>query len=372
MNELTTTEKQKHLAKRSKQFKDAVSKIATTLLVNWVGEERAGEATGRIASAMTSAAMSARNPEALYSCTTTSVASCIALAALTGIMPGTGSTALAYLVPQPPRKDEPPQLEYNLSHRGLNVLARRCGQTMIPIPVGHEDNLRFDGDGVVFLAERDIDNPPTTYDELRGVLVIVKELSTGVVIDRCWMPKKLIDKRRAMSRSLSGAGAKYSPWTKWPVEMSMKTAMHYTIARGICVIDDTSAARALNADVQSDLIIEARGEARETRADQVAAALGVDSDAGPAQEPAVDTNAEAEESQEVDPEKFRQSIANAGDEETLTALVEEVDFLNSKKLLDLQTVIGLRKLAKDRGKELRGEPVDEVKPENQPSQGKLI
>ena len=34
----------------------------------------------------------------------------------------------------------------------------------------------------------------------------------------------------------------------------MKTAMHYAIGRGWCVIDDTEAVRALQADVQSDII----------------------------------------------------------------------------------------------------------------------
>lgn len=33
----------------------------------------------------------------------------------------------------------------------------------------------------------------------------------------------------------------------------MKTAMHYAIGRGWCIIDDTEAARALNADVEAEL-----------------------------------------------------------------------------------------------------------------------
>src|SRR3990167_6862887 len=64
------------------------------------------------------------------------------------------------------------------------------------------------------------------------------------------MPKSLIEKRRAMSRSWNGNGQKYSPWHNWPVEMAIKTAMHYAIGRGWCVIDDTDAARALNADAE--------------------------------------------------------------------------------------------------------------------------
>src|SRR5690606_28998595 len=48
---------------------------------------------------------------------------------------------------------------------------------------------------------------------------------------------------------------KSDPWHKWYVEMAMKTAMHYAIARGWCVIDDTNSQRALTMDVESDLAL---------------------------------------------------------------------------------------------------------------------
>ena len=233
------------------QFRQQATTIAYSLLKDWVGEERAKEATGRIAVAVSASAAAARDPKEFYKCTPQSVATCIAISALTGIMPSTGSAALAYLVPQPARKGEPPLLQYQLSHRGLNALARRCGQQMVAIPVGHSDEVKSDEYGMMQIVSRDIDDPPTQEKELRGVMVLVRELSTGAVIAQGWVPKKVIEQRKAMSRS---ARSDYSPWAKWYVEMAMKTAMHYAISRGWCVVDDTEAVRALKSESEQDLL----------------------------------------------------------------------------------------------------------------------
>lgn len=231
-------------------FRQQATTIAYSLLKDWVGEDRAKEATGRIAVAVAASAAAARDPKDFYACTPSSVATCIATAALTGIMPSTGSASLAYLVPQPPRSGEPPQLQYMLSHRGLNALARRCGQQMIAVPVSHSDDIQSDAFGMMQVVSRDIDNPPTTEQELRGVMVLVRELSSGQVIAQGWVPKKIIESRKSMSKS---AKSQYSPWAKWYVEMAMKTAMHYAISRGWCVIDDTEAVRAIRSDADADL-----------------------------------------------------------------------------------------------------------------------
>lgn len=220
------------------------------MLRDWVGEERAKESTGRISAALAAAAASARDPSDFYDCTPQSIGQCVAIAALTSIMPGTGAAALAYVVPQRARKGEQPQLQFMFSHRGLNALARRTGQTMIPIPVGHSDEIDVDADGGVRIVNRDIDNPPMTENDLRGVVVVVKEIASGKTITRGWVPKKVIDARKAVSRS---ASSQYGPWANWPVEMAMKTAMHYAISRGWCVIDDASATRGVSEEHQQDL-----------------------------------------------------------------------------------------------------------------------
>jgi len=229
--------------------------MAGELLTNWVGEERAGEAIGRIATALSASAAAAKKPEDFYSCTPSSIATCVAIAALTGIMPGHGSTALAYLIPRSPRRGEQKQLGFAFSHRGLNALARRSGQMMKAIPIGFNDQISISPDGDVLVQSIDLDNPPTEYEDLRGVVVVVKNMD-GTVMARGWTPKVLIDRRREHSDSYAFAckpgneWAKDSdPWHQWPVEMAMKTAMHYAIGRGWCVIDDTSSVRALAADI---------------------------------------------------------------------------------------------------------------------------
>jgi recombinational DNA repair protein RecT len=236
-------------------FRQLATRMAGDLLTTWVGEDRAGEAIGRIATALSASAASAKKPDDFYSCTPASIATCVAIAALTGIMPGHGSTALAYLIPRSPRRGEQKQLGFAFSHRGLNALARRSGQMMKAVPIGLNDRIKVSVDGDVDVQELDIDNPPTEYEDLRGVLVVVKNLN-GTVMARGWMPKVLIDRRRDSSDSYTYAckpgneWAKDSdPWHQWPVEMAMKTAMHYAIGRGWCVIDDTSSVRALASDI---------------------------------------------------------------------------------------------------------------------------
>lgn len=243
------------------EFRQLATNIAARLLVDWVGKERAGEATGRIAAALSSSAASAKKPEDFYTCTPASIANCVAIAALTGVMPGTGPAALAYLVPRSPRRGEQKQLGFMFSHRGLNALAGRSGYTMVAMPVSFKDSISVNSDGEVTVGDIDFDNPPTEFEELRGVVVVVKRIETGAVVTRGWMPRKLIEKRRDGSDSYTFASkpgnewAKDSdPWHKWPVEMAMKTAMHYAVSRGWCVIDDAAATRALAYDAAMDAI----------------------------------------------------------------------------------------------------------------------
>lgn len=233
-------------------FRKQVTGIASDMLIEWVGEDRAREAAGRMNAALTAVTSAARDPSDFYKCTPRSVANAIAIAALCGIMPGgNDSTALAYVVPRRPRKDEAPQLQYSLSHRGLNAVARRCGQTMVAIPIGHRDDIHVDDAGEVVIISRDLDAPPTDENGLRGVVVLVKEIATGNVTCRGWVPKLLIEERRKKS---AAGDSKYGPWFNWYVEMAMKTAMKYAVSRGWCVIDDTESTRAISADDDMDVI----------------------------------------------------------------------------------------------------------------------
>lgn len=256
----TATKPQTAIANQdAKEFRQRSTQIASSLLRDWVGEERAREATGRIATAISASAAAAKNPSDFYQCTPQSIAKVIAISALTGIMVSTGQAALAYAIPRRPRKGEPPQLQYQLSHRGIAALAKRAGMTIVAYPIGANDKIDVDEAGEVVVRHRDIDNPPTTEAELRGVMVLVRSAATGVVLARGFVSRSIINSRRAQSDSYNFAEkpgndwAKESdPWHKWYVEMAIKTAMHYAIGRGWCVIDDTEAVRALQADSEGD------------------------------------------------------------------------------------------------------------------------
>lgn len=243
-------------------FRKQTTAIATSLLSDWVGEGRAADSIGRVTSALSAAAATARNPDDFYACCPRSIGRVIATSALTGINVGTGSAALAYAIPRRPRRGEQPQLNYQLSHRGVNALAKRCGITMVATGISYKDELAATESGDILIFNRDIDDPPTTWEELRGVHLCVRSLDTGAAIVNQFVPKKMIDQRREISDAYQFAekndyAKKTSPWHKWPVEMAQKTAMHYAVSRGWAVIDDTESVRALSIDAKSDLVIDA-------------------------------------------------------------------------------------------------------------------
>jgi len=269
------------------EFRSRAVTMAGAILREWVGEERAKESIGRISTALAASAAAARNPQDFYDCTPASIAKVIAISALTGIMPSVGQAALAYAIPRRPRKGEPPQLQYQLSHRGIAALAKRAGMSIVAYPIGVRDAIRVSEDGEVLIESRDIDNPPMTESDLRGVQVLVRSLDSGATIARGFVAKSLINARRDSSDSYQFAErdgnswAKDSdPWHKWYVEMATKTAMHYAINRGWCVIDDTEAVRALRTDTEADLAPlqpMALLDDAKTRSEQLAERL-VDSD----------------------------------------------------------------------------------------------
>ena len=252
--------KQAPIVMEPKSFALTTKNIAVKILSEWVGEARAQEAIGRIATAINTSAASAKNPADFYACTPASIGKVVAISALTGIMVGTGQGALAYAIPRRPRKNEPPQLQFQLSHRGVAALAKRAGFSLVAHPIHVNDVLSIDENSEVQVVKRDFDNPPMAEADLRGVLVVVKSIATGVCVAKGFVAKSLINQRREKSDSYRYAEMSKDSWAKdnstwhqWYVEMAMKTAMHYAINRGWCVVDDTEAVRALSVDSEGDI-----------------------------------------------------------------------------------------------------------------------
>lgn len=328
MNNATLPAKTK--ANPAAQFRSETTRYATSILSDWVGEDRANEAIGRISVALSAAAASAKNPNDFYACTPGSVASVIAISALTGIMVGSGPTALAYAIPRRPRKGETPQLTYQLSHRGMNALAGRADRIMIPIPISTSDEIMIDDSGDVKILSRDFDNPPTSEEDLRGIVLVVKVASTGSILMRQWVPKKLINERRAVSDSYQYAESndwakKSDPWHKWYIEQAMKTAMHYAISRGWCVIDDTASARAFAADSAADLSPIEMPRIQGSRTDQVSALLGAGETSSAEEQPPTEEVSEFaprdDESTEAYMHRVKTAISVAGSVDALNDIV---------------------------------------------------
>lgn len=239
----------------ARSFGGRVAKLAQSYLSEIATGDQARHAAGRLALALRHAA--AVN-ERIYECDPASVAEAVAMSALTGLMPG-GPVPDVHLIPRRIRGVQ--RLQWQISFRGLRRLVERAGYRLTAVPVGVADKfvLRRGLDRVLE-HEPDIDNPPTTWDELRGVYVVAHD-GQERLIDFEWMPKKLIETRRARSDAWQrGQSGGSSPWASWPVEMAIKTAILYAVRRGLVGLDDVGKV-AMQADGEQDAIVDVETEA---------------------------------------------------------------------------------------------------------------
>lgn len=204
-------------------FKQLIGQRANRALRAMLGAEQGKRAAARLAIAFAQAAASAKNPSALYNCSMESIVACIEASATTGIYPG-GPHPKAYLVPRGGGA-----LNFEITHRGIAVLAQRAGYGLRPIAVHTEDHVDIEF-GDVVSHEADPDRYPSGLDDLRGVYVCMVRLSDGANMGRAWVPISII-RKRAESRQAGPV------WRQWPVEMALKTAIKWCVARGVLVID---------------------------------------------------------------------------------------------------------------------------------------
>lgn len=216
-----------------------VESMAKRELERILGSEQGAKAAAQVALAFRATATA--NPT-VYDCHPGSVASCVAMSALTNLMPG-GPNPDVYLVPR--RTKGVQQLNWMITHRGLAKLAVRAGYQVRARAVYRGEEFTFEeGDTLVVRHVPDLDGAHS-YDDLRGVLVQVYRLSDNVRIAADFVNKATIERRKAQSDSAkSGSG----PWASWPVEMALKTAIKYLFARGGVPMDDTATREALAAD----------------------------------------------------------------------------------------------------------------------------
>ena len=215
-----------------------VQRMASAMLLDLVGEERATEAAARVGMAFAAAHRAARNPRDIERCSPESIASAVALSALTGLMPG-GALPSVWLVP---RSGE---LQWMISHRGLMSLCRRAGYQLSAVPVGQDDHIVIEY-GEVTEHRAAVGEEPTGLDDLAGVIVSCRRLSDGAILGRYWLPASAIRKRA----SARGAGP---VWRSWPLEMASKTAIKWACARGFVPVESIELDHALSADTRAEM-----------------------------------------------------------------------------------------------------------------------
>lgn len=231
-----------HQPKPATQYRDDVTKIASAMLTDMVGEERLRQATGRMALAFRQAAIAA---PALYVSSRDSVAQAIAMSALTGLMPG-GPMPDVYLLPQ--KEAGVDTVQWFLSWRGMKRLIERAGARIRSVAVFGGEPFAY-AEGLTPTLEHEVRlDVDRSFNNLVAVYVVVTH-SDGHK-DFAVLGKKEILTRKAKSRS-----GDRGPWGSWPVEMALKTGLRYAIARGIAPFDDVAAV-AFQADGTQDALPE--------------------------------------------------------------------------------------------------------------------
>ena len=215
-------------------FKAQVYGAANKALVATLGSAQGQKAAMRVVLAFYSAIRNAKNPGDLMRCSPESIQACVANSAETSLMPG-GPYPSVWLVPRAG------QLRWEISHRGIISLAQRAGYGIRAIPVHVEDPVLVLAFGEVVEHDSHPDLYPTSLDDLRGVYVSITRLSDGASMGRPWVPVSLI-RRRAESAQAGPV------WKTWPVEMAIKTAIKYCMARGYITIDSQELDAALTAE----------------------------------------------------------------------------------------------------------------------------
>jgi len=195
-------------------FRSRVESMATDVMSQVAEPEQIAKAAGRLALALRKAAST---NDAIYACSPRSVAHCVAMSALTGLMPG-GVKPDVYLIPRGGH------LEWQVSVRGLQTLASRAGWlSVVARPVHLDDEYRVTQGSDSRIEHVPSGKWPNSLAEMKGIYVDATHQSGNrVLVD---VPLGAIEKRKAVSKS-------GNIWRSWEVEMAQKTAVGWAISRG--------------------------------------------------------------------------------------------------------------------------------------------
>ena len=223
--------------------------------------ERAKDVEGRTMIALSDALTT--TPD-IVQCSPNSIRRAIALMVLTDTRPG-GAAPKLYLIPKKVKGAH--ELQAWFTHRALIEFAGRAGW-IVSTSLVHKDDSLLVEDGEVRHGVTDPDNPPTKYEDLRGVVVYAWPKGDKASKVSRYVPKATIDARRASSDSARGG---FSPWNNWPIEMAEKTAIKYAVARGLFPVDDSAVYDADAGEPQTGPFVETRADQEQAPAQRLAA-----------------------------------------------------------------------------------------------------
>lgn len=209
----------------AQRFGATINALAAKGLTDMFGSENGRAAAARIGVAFRAAVASAKDPSALHKCSAESVATCMALSAMTQIMPG-GPNPGCYLIPKGG------VLGWWITSRGIKTLARRAGQVVATFPYFTFDTFEVNEFEQTMTLEKGAGDRDD-YSKLVGIVVLVRDLNTGAKLAMRDVSRAQIEKRRAKSMQPTSG-----PWKEWPMEMAEKTAIKFAAARGEIVFDD--------------------------------------------------------------------------------------------------------------------------------------
>jgi recombinational DNA repair protein RecT len=212
-------------------------------------------------------AIAARQPK-VYAATPASIGRCMALSALTNLVPG-GPLPHVDLIPREKwRKDESGrwvrdavELDWQIGWRGYIELAARAGCRARPVAVYTHERFVWEEGLESNLEHRPDPSRPEygSWEALVGVYVVVR-YRDGTK-DFVMLPRSAIEERRAVSQAwrtwsdwkmAKDKGeplmSKYDrnkpmdepdcPWVTWPIEQALKTGIRYAASRGVLAFDD--------------------------------------------------------------------------------------------------------------------------------------
>lgn len=206
----------------AQRFSSLVARLADETRASMpvsISPEDLARAWDRLVSAYKASAI---RDASIYECDPRSVARALVLSALTGLYPD-GVQPEVYLIPR--RNKGALELNWQPSFRGLRKLARRAGYSIRAVPVFAGDSFSYELGLAPKLQHIPDLAAQRTWETLVAVYVVIREIGEPTIFEV--MPKADIAKRRQKSASRGG------PWSDWPIEMAMKTAVVYAISRHV-------------------------------------------------------------------------------------------------------------------------------------------